>query len=353
MKILFVVTGVGYGDAIRSHAIINEFVKQDPSIRVMIAAYDNSYAYFKGKYPLIRISGYKMRGMSLKFKVLPFIANNYVLPYTWMSVSLKLKKLVSNFNPDVVISDFEPVGIILGKLLKKPSVSIFSYDPVLFKEFKHKNNKLRLEALFFERLYNSSDLTIIPSILGRKESKKYVYVGPIVATKPSDLPSDKKLMKKLKLKRKPILVMLGGSSWGINLARRISSRVAKHFDEDFIIFGSHVKISRRKNIKYYPFKKNFVEYLKVSKGVITLGGNLTLSECVVYKKPMLIFPIKDHVEQILNAYSLRNIAMVKYDLKGLKRTFESFLKNLNFIKSKIPKVEASGSREVVEVIKRL
>jgi len=352
MKVLFIVTGVGYGDSVRVHAIIKSFLEHDPSTKVMVAGYDNSYSYFRDKYNTVRISGYKLLGMSLKFKVLSFIANNYVLPYTWLSVSFRLKRLVRDFNPDVIVSDFEPAGIILARLLRKPSVVVFAYDPLLFKEFRHKNRKLSLEALYFERLYKFADLAIIPCLLGRKESKNYCYVNPIIITKPSELPSDKVLMRKLNLKRPPVLVMLGGSSFGVNLARRLM-RIVKNFDEDFIIFGSNVKLPKRKNVKHFLFNPNFVEYLKVSKGVVTLAGNLTLSECVVYRKPMLVFPIKDHVEQVMNSYALRNVAMVRYDIKGLRKTLESFLKNLDSIKRKIPKVEASGSDEVVKIVESL
>jgi uncharacterized protein (TIGR00661 family) len=352
MKVLFVVTGVGYGDSVREHTIIKAFLRHDPKAKVMVAAYDNSYNYFKDKYNTVRISGYKLLGMSLKFKVLSFIANNYVLPYTWLSVSFKLKKLVKDFNPDVIISDFEPAGIILGRLLRKPSVVIFAFDPVLYKEYKHKNKKMGLEALYFTTLYNAADVAIIPCLLGKKESKDYCYINPIVVQKPSELPSNAVLMKKLKLKRAPILVMLGGSSFGVNLARRLM-RVVKNFDEEFIIFGSHVKLPKRRNVKHFPFKPNFVEYLKVSKGVITLAGNLTLSECIVYRKPMLVFPIKDHVEQVMNAYILRNVAMVKHDIRGLRRAVESFLKNIDSLKRRMPRVEPSGSDEVVDIVRNL
>ncbi len=352
MKLLFIVTGVGYGDSIRSHAIIKAFLKRNPKTRIMVAAYDNSYNYFKDKYHTVRISGYKLLGMSLKFKVLPFIANNYVLPYTWMAVSLRLRKLAKSFNPDVIISDFEPAGIILGRLLRKPCVVVFAYDPALFRELKHKNKKLVLEAMYFERLYSSADLAVIPSLLGMKESKRYCYVNPIVMVRPSELPSNSALMRKLKLKRPPVLVMLGGSSFGVNLARRLI-RIAKNFDEDFIIFGSHVALPKKRNVKHFPFKQNFLEYLKVSKAVITLGGNLTLSECVVFRKPMLVFPIKDHVEQLVNAYSLRNVAMIKYEMKGLRKSMESFLRNINSIKRKMPMVEPSGSDQVVSIVRHL
>lgn len=349
MKVLFVVTGVGYGDAIREHAVIKALLRLHPKSRVMVAAYDNSYAYFKDKYNTVKISGYKMLGMSLKFKFLPFLANNYVLPYTWLSVSLRLRKAVASFKPDVIVSDFEPAGILLARFLRKPSLVVFAFDPDAFKEFRGKNRKVALEALYFTRLYKAADLAVIPCLLGRKESRSYAYVNPVVLSKPSELPSKKTLMKRLGLRRPPVLVMLGGSSFGVNLARRLM-RVAKSFDEDFIIFGSNVKLPRKSNVRHFPFKPNFLEYLKVCKCVITLGGNLTLSECMVYRKPMLVFPIKDHVEQLLNAHTLRNVALVKYDLKSLRRTLESFLRNLDPIRRKMPDVDPSGADEIARLI---
>ena len=73
MKILFVVTGIGYGDAIREHAIIKAILKKKPKTEIKIAAYDNSYNYFKGKFPTINIKSYKLPGESMKFKTYLFL----------------------------------------------------------------------------------------------------------------------------------------------------------------------------------------------------------------------------------------------------------------------------------------
>ncbi len=62
MKILFVVSGIGFGDATREHANIQALKKKHPRVKVMVAGYDNSYTYFKDKYNTIRIRGYKLPG---------------------------------------------------------------------------------------------------------------------------------------------------------------------------------------------------------------------------------------------------------------------------------------------------
>ena len=113
MKILFIVTGVGYGDAKREHANIEAFLKKDPKTEIMVAGYDNSYKYFKDKYKTIEIKGYKFSDKALKFSVPSFIWRNYKLPFFWAASTFKLRKKVREFNPDIIISDFEPIGIML------------------------------------------------------------------------------------------------------------------------------------------------------------------------------------------------------------------------------------------------
>jgi len=353
MKILFTVTGVGYGDATREHANIEEFLKRDPDTKVMIAGYDNSYEYFKDKYPTVEIKGYKFTEKSLKFSVPSFIIRNYKLPFFWGSSTWKLRKKIKEFKPDIIISDFEPVGIMLSKLIKKKCVVIFGYDPEMFKQCPHKNEKTILEAKYFNILYKSADEVIIPNLLGKKETpSRYYSVNPILRTKPNDLPPKKELMEKLGLEKEPVLIMLGGSTFGNALAKKVV-HFSHLFREDFIMFGSQIEPIAKENVTYYPYKENVLEYLKVSKAVITLAGHLTLSECLAFKKPAMVFPIRDHVEQLLNAYTLENISYVKYSLKDLRKSIKSFLNQLDVLKSNIPKVNFNGTEQVVDIIENL
>ncbi|MBL7100963.1 MAG: hypothetical protein ISS23_03360 [Nanoarchaeota archaeon] len=352
MKILFIVTGVGYGDATREHANIETFMKKHPATEVMIAGYDNSYKYFKDKYPTIEIKGYKFTEQSLKFSVPRFIWKNYNLPFFWAVNTLRLRKRVKEFNPDIIISDFEPIGIILAKLVKKKCVMIFGYDPELFKQCPYKNKKTKLEAKYFNTLYKSADAVIIPRLLGEKTDSKYHSVNPILRTKPQDIQPKEELMKKLELEKEPIVIMLGGSTFGNILAKKII-HFSHLFREDFIIFGSKIGEVTQKNVTYYPYKENVMEYMKVSKAVITLAGHLTLSECLALKKPAMVFPIKDHAEQILNAYMLENIFYIRYDLKDLRKNIKKFLSKLDAIKGKIPSIEFNGAEQVTDIIYEL
>src|SRR3989338_4835224 len=161
MKILFVVSGIGYGYATREHANILALKKKYPQARIMVAGYDNSYEYFQKKYPTIRIRGYNLHGKSMKINVWNFGLRNLFLPAFWFLCTLKVRLQAFNFIPDLVVSDFEPVGISLA-------------------------------------------LVLIPTF--RKNPEKhlsYTYVSPVIRTNPEQLPSETVLMKQLHLKKKP------------------------------------------------------------------------------------------------------------------------------------------------------
>lgn len=354
MKVLFLVTGVGYGDATREHANIIALLKRDKKNKVVIGCYDNSYEYFKNKFSTIKISGYKIPGRNLKFQLVNFIAKNYNLPFNWVSSVLLLKNKLSKFKPDIIVSDFEPSAILLSKMINRRCIILFGYDPILFRKYYSKNKvsmKVYFESKYFESIYNMADKVIIPSIFnGFKKIGKYNYVNPIVRSIIKQKGS-KVLMKKLGFKKPPIVIMLGGSDFGHSIVMELL-KIAHKFNEEFIIFGSRLKGIKTRNVRYIPFKDNFYDYLKISKGVVTLAGQLTLTECLLYRKPFIAYPIKDHVEQLLNAEALKAVGIIGSDPRNIKKDIERMLKNTKKIVNSIKKlkIKTNGSSQVVDLI---
>jgi len=360
MKVLFVVSGIGYGDATREHSNIVALKKRFPQAKVMVAGYDNSYAYFHDKYPTIKIRGYKLPGTAMKINVWSFGLRNIFLPAFWFLGTLKVRLQAFNFIPDIVVSDFEPVGISLSRVLGKKCIVVFGFDPLLYKEYAktHKvNYKMKVEAQYFERLYDQADLVLIPTFQKqRKKHMLYSYIDPIVRTAPEELPSEAQIRRQLRVK-KPLLVMLGGSDFGTKLAKNINKIASQYPKEDFIIFGGNLDFPFEKNVRYIRYTADFLKYLKVCKGVITLAGQKTLSEALVYKKAVLCFPIEDHVEQMLNAYALRNTILVSKDssVHGVKKALSLFLQQLPALERKAGRLQlkATGSQEFVRLLEAI
>ncbi|MDP3728064.1 MAG: glycosyltransferase family protein [bacterium] len=358
MKILFVVSGIGYGDATREHANILALKKKYPKASIMIAGYDNSYDYFQKKYPTIKIRGYKLPGKSMKINVWSFGLRNLLLPAFWFLGTLKVRLQAFNFIPDIVVSDFEPIGISLARVLRKKCIVVFGFDPLLYKEYAKThavNYKMKIEAAYFERVYNEADLVLIPTFKKNPEKHLiYTYIDPVIRETPEQLPSELVLMKQLHLKKKPFVVMLGGSEFGTKLAVHINKIACAFPKESFLIFGGDLRLKFAKNVSYIKYTPDFLKYLKVSKGVITLAGQKTLTEALVFKKPILCFPIQDHIEQILNAYALQDFILVSHtsSLKGVHFALGEFIRDLDFYQKKIQKrtFHAHGSEEFVRLL---
>ncbi|MAG50392.1 hypothetical protein CL621_01985 [archaeon] len=354
MKILFFISGIGYGDSTREHAIIEELIKKDKKTEILILGYDTSYNYFKDKFNTVKMRSWKLYGYNLKFKLFPFFMMNSILPFLWLANSIRIKKLIKKFDADLVISDFEPAAGYLAKLIKKKCILVLAYDPKQQKEFTNKNLSINLQISMINNIYKSKNLykVIISTLLKKQKSYlKYEYINPIIRTQPDELSSEKVLMKKLDLKKKPVLIMLGGSDFGLTLANKVFKIISK-FKENFIVFGYSTKFSRE-NITVFKFKENFLEYLKICKGIITLAGYNTLAESIVYKKPMLVFPIKNHFEQELNALTVKDFALIGSE--NLEESIKKFLKIIPSLQSKMNKlrVKATGASEAADIILKL
>jgi len=354
-KILFFVTGIGYGDSTRVHSLILELQKKYPKAKFLIACYDNSHTYFKDKYPTITIRGYKLSGTKLKFNLPSFILQNFLLPSHWTLGALQVRLESRKFTPDIIISDFEPTAISLATLLRKKCITIFGFDPRVYNEYKKQNKvslKEKIQALYFANTYKQANLAVIPTFLKRRRQHlEHTYINPIIRVQPEKLPDQKALMKQLKLRKKPILLMLGGSNFGLKLVNYL-----KNFKkENFIIFGGKYNITNLpKHIQHIRYTPDFLKYLKVCKGIITLGGQKTLSEALIYKKPILCYPIKDHIEQQLNAFALKDLIMVskKHSKKDFNKTFNTFLKDLPKLQKKVNdyNLKANGHKQFTKVV---
>ncbi len=346
-KILFLVTGFGYGDSIRIHSVIQKIQEKEPNTKVLILGYDTSFNYFESKFKTLKIKGYKFADENLTFNPFFFVFRNFFLPITWKYSYLKNKKQIKAFEPDVIVSDFEPLANLIGKKLRKPVITIFGFNPKTYQEYPKKDYLLTTQAKYLEHYYKKSKLTLIPTFFEQKKIQTdYTYLNPIVRTTEDLLPDESHLMKKLKLKKQPILIMLGGSNFGYKLAKDIFHYLRNK--EEVVIFGGKKQIP---GYHYTAFQPNFLEYLKVCKGVITLAGHITLSEALVFKKPMLIFPIKNHVEQQMNAYTLRNIA-TQGNPDEVKSSLNKFFADIKNQQKKLDKlkIESDGAEQAADKI---
>ena len=146
MKLLFVVTGIGYGHATRIDSIINEIKNRNKNCEIIIAGYKSSYSYFKGKYKLIKLHGVNYSSKSFNLNLFNLVRTNLNYPLNIRNDINLLCNFINKENPDLVIVDWEISGLIAASRCNKKSILIFNYDPEPLKDsiqkFKLRRTKI-------------------------------------------------------------------------------------------------------------------------------------------------------------------------------------------------------------------
>jgi uncharacterized protein (TIGR00661 family) len=349
-KALAIITGIGYGHSIRQAPLLEKLKSNNYDI--IVAGYANSFEYFQHKYDCIEILGPKFPERKFSFSPLRVALKNLTLPIKQIINYFKLKHVCKVFQPDIILTDFEPIAFSLAK--NKPHFLIFNFDPELYKEYlKDRKKPFKLQLQYINKIYKKASkyTTIIPT-LSRRHSDKINYINPIIR----EIPQKKDILDKYS---NPIIVSLGGSYFGSEILERLL-HILPNFENDFIIFSYKTIGKQQKNLHFMPFKENFLEYLESSKGVICFGGHNTISEAAVLKKPTLVFPVPNYIEQTLNAFEVEknNFGISKIlkhplDDKEILAIVNEFLNSLKQIQENLNKtnIRGNGAEQAFKIIK--
>lgn len=355
MRYLFVITGVGLGHCTREDSIIREIFEKDENAKIHIATFGTAYEYFKKKFPITLLNGLEFTDTKTKIDAFKVLKSNMLYPISYFKNIKILKKLILKFKPDIVISDAQPEGIVAAKAMNIKSIFVYNLD---LREINyHKNFGLYtwflLKSIKFSHKNATKSITPVLTQKTSIENKEY-YINPIIREHPARLPDEFTLMKELGFEKRPILVTIGGSGFGMRLVKDIV-QIAKYYDEQFVVFGVNVK-SLSNNVICLPFKENFLEYLKISKAVISLAGHCTLSEILFYKKPALVFPISNYLEQYQNSQLVKNYVMIG-DLENMtlistRNLLNEFLKKLDSYERKVRELKflVNGAFQAANII---
>ena len=340
MKYLFIITGIAYGHFTREESIINKLRKLDRKAEIVIACYGTSHNYFRKKYKILELKPLHFPDTSTRARLFRTLAENYkILGYTIDNYNL-INEFNREFKPDFIMSDWEPFAIFI-----KNCYLTWNYKPKYSKPY---NLSLLFQKILIESLYFTARLLgkkiILPSLKKEKNVKNFIYAGLIIRKTPDEV-------KELKEYKDTVLVMLGGSKFGLGLAEKIKN-ISKDFNEKFVIFGC--KCKTKNCIGYSEFRENYLEYLKSCKVVITLGGYSGISEAVFFRKPVLAFPIKNLLEQYAVVEEFKDyidIGDINLSEEELKIKIKEFLNNADKSRKKLNTLKLrNGADEIAELI---
>lgn len=233
--------------------------------------------------------------------------------------------IMKAFKPDVVVSDSRASPLIAAKLLGIPDICILNQFQIIV---PRRTRFLRLARLadagtlaIIGKLWTSVKRVLIPDYpqpytlsagnlrIPNGYQKRVRLIGPIIPVRPSELPSQKRIRKKLGLsENKPVIFApISGPVKERAYFTGVLRQIFKEFPDDYQIVMSlgypnaSTEPIRKGNVIVYEWMPNRFEYLKACDLVVARAGHGTLAQSICYGKPIILVPTPSHTEQLNNA----------------------------------------------------
>ncbi|MFH1642262.1 MAG: MJ1255/VC2487 family glycosyltransferase [Nanoarchaeota archaeon] len=338
-KILYGIAKEGMGHAVRSKVLIKGLSENH---KFLILAGGKQYNFLKKSFNnIICIDDFDLTYINNSISyTLTFLKNLFKFPFIIYYI-IKNYKLIKRFDPDLIISDFEPITNYLSYLLKKPLITVDNQHistkcNIQFP--KNYNKDFFISSVVIYSIITNAGYYLIPTFFYPQVKEKNVFLVPPVIRKEIQ---DAKILCKDHI----IVYQTSGSN------KRLM-QLLKKTGNNYIFYGSRRK--KDGNITFKQFSETeFIDDLASCKAVITNGGFGLISEAIYLKKPVLSIPIKKQFEQILNAVYLKKLGYGAYHLEITKKRLDHFINNIDIYKRRLQSIKKHDNSMILKKIEEI
>jgi uncharacterized protein (TIGR00661 family) len=303
MKILYGVVGEGMGHAMRSRVVIEYILSQGHQIDIMASSRACDFLTKRfGPDKVDRIHGLHMiyeenrvqRGKTLWSNVLAGISG---VPKNIQAYF----HLIKEFEPDVVVSDFESWTYLFGKTHNLPVISIDNMQIINRCEHPAKivsdlDADFQITRAFVKSKLPFCNHYMITTFFRPKVRKEETTLYPPILRP--------EILEAPRVKGEHLLVYQTGEGYA-SLADTLARTGL-----ECRIYGMRRSITEEQvegNLHYRPFSEStFIQDLASCRAVIAGGGFTLMGEAVYLHKPMLGVPIGHQFEQVMNVRYLEH-----------------------------------------------
>ncbi len=337
MKAYLSALGIGLGHVSRSLALARRLTRA--GLSVAISSYGDALEYVKihGDDILVFDGGREISWVMGPYgspDLIRTLRNVREIPKFIEHVRVEMSN-ISNYAPDVVISDSRISAVIAAKVLDVPVVVLLNQPKLLISPLITEAIYRIIKGFYSDRmmkipeiveralntamttLWAASEFALIvdfpppdnisraqTSNLPRRILSKAVFTGPLIEV-PCE-PSEEDLI---------LIIVSGPGAERRSLAEdllKISDDLAREFPEYEVVIslgepGSD-EVVERGNLKIYgwlPDSEKW-EYMSRASLVVSRAGHTTISEALLCGKPLVLIPTPKHTEKIENAKSVRD-----------------------------------------------
>jgi uncharacterized protein (TIGR00661 family) len=345
MRILYGVVGEGMGHAIRSRVVLEHLFAQGHEVEIMTS--QRAVDFLGARFPEVhRIHGLHIlyeenrvrRGRTLWSNVQQGSA---ALPQQLHAYF----KLVEDFAPEVVISDFESWVYFYARLHRLPIVSIDNmqiinrcrHDAELLRDMRAEFNLTR--AFVKSKLPGCDHYLITTFFYPDVRKKRTTLVPPLLRPE----------------------ILSASASNGDHLLVYQTAEGHEQLPEALAAAGLPCRIYGMRRaltadvqegaLLYRPFdERRFIEDLASARAVVAGGGFTLMGEAVYLHKPMLSVPVRGQIEQVLNARYLERAGYGRAAAEVDAATLDDFLAAVPAMQARLTAYAQDGNRAAFEAL---
>jgi uncharacterized protein (TIGR00661 family) len=307
-RVLYGVSGEGSGHSSRAREILTHLIGQGHEVKA--ASYDRGYRNLSADFDVLEIEGLHIAAAENKVSVAEtFVANLSRVPSGFQSAR-ELRGLFKRFEPDCVITDFEPMTAYLAQHYDLPLISLDNQHRMRYMGYPCPG-RLRADALVTETVIRAivprPDVSLVTTFYkGRVKNERTFLFPPILR---------REVLQARPSRAGHVLVYCTQSFESIlDLLRQFPR-------ERFLVYGFQ-RDDVEENLEFRPASRDgFLRDLATAEAVVSTAGFTLMTEALHLGKPYLALPMRGQFEQELNALLLEHLG---YGKNGRKPSVEIF-----------------------------
>ena len=298
-KIVYGVSGEGSGHSSRAREMITYLEQLGHAVKVV--SYDRGYHNLKDDFDVFETEGLHIASSNNRVsKVKTFTENFQRLPGGHQKLHALRKDIFKTFQPDCVLTDFEPMTAYLAHHYNLPLVSIDNQHRIRYMTYPcpaRLQKERRMTVSIIRAMVPRPDVSLVTTFYyGEAKNDRTFFFPPILRQSVLTLqPSDGGHV---------LVYLTSGFESFLNMLKSFPR-------ERFRVYG-YDRDQKDGHIVYRPFSKaGFLKDLASCKAVMATAGFTLMTEAFYLRKPYLALPMRGQFEQELNAYLL---ARLKYGI---------------------------------------
>lgn len=320
MKILYGVVGEGMGHAIRSSVIIEKLLADGHELHIVVSG--RAHAFMKARFPTVsQIWGLTISMQDNEVRNRLTVAKNLRGALGGFPQNIQQYfDIEAQFQPDVVISDFESWSWLFAKRHRIPLICIDNIQ--IINRCTHAPELIGLDKTDFKLTRSivkakcpGADHYLVTTFFYPEVRKKRTTLIPPILRQ--------QILDATPQRGEHLLVYQTSETFA-----QLPTMLRK-LDMPVLIYGLDKEITADRvegNLTFRPFSEaQFVHDLATCAGVVASAGFTLLGEALHLKKPYLATPVRRQFEQLLNSRYLEHLGYGTYDTHLDLATIEHFV----------------------------